>query len=248
MAGGEGVAEAIGAALGRAGDPERAQVEHRYLKSELDHIGVAVPVVRRLVRSIAKGEGVRGRADVVAVAEALWEVPVHEYRLAGVELLVAHAKDLGLEDLELVERLVREARTWALVDPLAIKVAGSIADRESEAAGPVLDRWAADPDFWVRRSALLALLDPLKRGQGDFDRFSAYADAMLDEREFFVRKAIGWVLRETSKGRPELVADWLEPRLGRASGVTFREAVKYLSTDQREALLRERAALATLPA
>lgn len=247
MAGGEGVAEAIGVALSRVGDPERARFERRYLKSALDHIGVAVPVVRKVVRSTAKAEGVLGHGDVVAVALDLWDVPVHEYRLAAVELLVAYEKDLSSADLILVERLLREARTWALVDPLAIKVAGAIVDREPEAVA-VLDRWAVDPDFWMRRSAILTLLDPLRRGRGDFDRFSGYADAMLDETEFFVRKAIGWVLRETSKGRPELVAGWVEPRLGRMSGVTFREAVKYLSTDQRESLLRERAALARLPA
>jgi len=171
MAEGEGVAEAIGVALGERGDAERAQSERRYLKSELDHIGVPVPVVRKVVRSVAKAEGVRGRADVVAVVLALWEAPVHECRLAGIELLVAHSKDLGASDLELVERLIREARTWALVDPLAVKVTGSVVDREPGAAA-ALDRWAVDPDFWVRRSALLALLDPLKRGQGDFVRFS----------------------------------------------------------------------------
>ena len=89
----------------------------------------------------------------------------------------------------------------------------------------------------MRRSALLALLLPLRRGDGDFERFSRYADAMLEEREFFIRKAIGWVLRDTSKRRPELVAAWLGPRAGRASGVTVREAVKYLAEPQREAIL-----------
>jgi DNA alkylation repair enzyme len=91
-----------------------------------------------------------------------------------------------------------------------------------------LDRWSADPDFWLRRSALLALLVPLRRGAGEFERFSRYADQMLDEREFFIRKAIGWVLRETGKRRPDLVAGWLAPRIGRVSGVTVREAVKPL--------------------
>ena len=67
-----------------------------------------------------------------------------------------------------------------------------------------------------------------------------YADAMLDEREFFIRKAIGWVLRETSKRRPREVYDWLLPRARRASGVTMREATKYLSPEQRDALLAAR--------
>src|SRR5262245_60285477 len=99
-----------------------------------------------------------------------------------------------------------------------------------------LDRWAADPDFWIRRSALLALLPALNRGDGDWERFARYADAMLEEKEFFIRKAIGWVLREVGKRRPELVYAWLAPRAGRASGVTMREAVRCLPAAQREAL------------
>ena len=55
---------------------------------------------------------------------------------------------------------------------------------------------------------------------------------MLGEREFFIRKAIGWVLREEGHRRPDVVAAWLLPRAGRASGVTITEAVKYLAPDQ----------------
>ena len=60
---------------------------------------------------------------------------------------------------------------------------------------------------------------------------------MLAEREFFIRKAIGWVLRETGKRQPDLVYEWLRPRCAMASGVTVREAVKYLSSTQRAELL-----------
>ncbi len=79
-----------------------------------------------------------------------------------------------------------------------------------------------------------------KDGEGDFARFSAYADQMLEEREFFVRKAIGWVLRDTARRRPDLVYRWLLPRARRASGVTVREAVKPLSEPQRAAILGAR--------
>lgn len=68
-----------------------------------------------------------------------------------------------------------------------------------------LGRLAGDDDTWVRRSALLALLLPLRRGDGDFDGIARYGEAMLEEREFFIRRAIGWVLRETGKRRPDLV-------------------------------------------
>ena len=79
-----------------------------------------------------------------------------------------------------------------------------------------LDRWATDPDFWIRRSSLLAELKPLRNGS-DLGPFLRRANQMLDE-EFFIRKAIGWVLREVGKRRPDEVIAWLAPRTGRASG------------------------------
>jgi 3-methyladenine DNA glycosylase AlkD len=75
---------------------------------------------------------------------------------------------------------------------------------------------------------MLALLVPLRRDLDQWARFCRYADQMLDEREFFIRKAIGWVLREVSKSHPEEVRAFVTPRLERMSGVTRREALKYL--------------------
>lgn len=226
---------ALDAALRAAGDPVRAEQERRYLKSKREHAGTGVPAVRRIVRDVGRLE----HHALVEVVEGLWAEPLHEHRVAAVELLTSNLQVLGPADIALVERLIRESGTWALVDGLATNVVGPLVERHPELTA-MLDRWADDADFWIRRSALLALLRPLRGGAGDFARFARYADAMLDEREFFVRKAIGWVLRDTARKRPELVFDWLLPRAGRASGVTLREAVKYLTEDQRAAVLAAR--------
>ena len=192
---------------------------------------------------------------LTAAASALWASNLFESRLAAEIMLERKASLLEAGDIVLIEHLLRrsavrgpesadraagagkQSGTWALVDGLACNVAGELAERYPAEIAPVLDRWAKDPDFWIRRSALLALLRPLRRGQGDFDRFATYADAMLEEKEFFIRKAIGWVLRETAKRRPELVASWLAPRVHRASGVTVREAGKPLPPPVRDQLL-----------
>lgn len=222
------VAGEVVARLGGLADPERAAGEARYLKSRRAYLGVRVPDVRRVVRSVTRDRGIRTREDVLAVATALWAGgEVHERCLAGVEVLVAHAGVLVAADLDTVESLLRGAGTWALVDPLAEKAAGEVVGRDPVAAD-VLDRWAGDSDFWLRRSALLALLGPLKAGGGDWDRFTRYADGMLDDSGFFVRKAIGWVLRETGKRRPELVSAWLAEGGDRVPGLVRREATKYL--------------------
>jgi 3-methyladenine DNA glycosylase AlkD len=220
--------------LRSAGTAERAESEKRYLKSDLEFLGATVWQIRREVNAFAKQHPDVSHDELVALAEELWAKPVHERRAAAVILLEAYAELVDRGDLALLEQLVRESKTWAYVDGLAGDVLGELLLRDSRAASR-LDRWARDSDFWVRRAALLAQLKPLSRG-ADFGRFGGYADAMLDEKEFFIRKAIGWVLRETGKTRPDEVFDWLAPRTHRASGVTIREAVKYLSPEQAKAL------------
>jgi 3-methyladenine DNA glycosylase AlkD len=229
-------AEEIEARLRAVGTPERAANEKRYLKSELDFLGATMPQVRAAVKDVARSRPELTHDELVTIALALWTKPIHERRMASVLLLARFETLLERGDLALVETLLRQSRTWALVDGVATDVVGRLLARDPDGVTPALDRWAADPDFWVRRASLLAELRPIRDG-GPLDRFVARAEPMLEEREFFIRKAIGWVLREAGKRRPDEVAAWLAPRTGRASGVTMREAVRYLPDEVSATLL-----------
>jgi 3-methyladenine DNA glycosylase AlkD len=222
-------ADALEAELRAQGDPARAAGEKRYLKSRLQFHGVTLPQLERTVRAFTVAQPIADREALTALVVALWDRPVHERRMAAVVLLERHRPLLTPDDMPLLERLIRESQTWAYVDALATNVVGPLC-AGAAGAGEVLDRWAGDPDFWVRRAALLSQLRPVRDG-APLDRFLRYADTMLDEKEFFIRKAIGWVLREAGKTRPGEVAAWLADRVDRVSGVTLREAVKYLSQE-----------------
>jgi 3-methyladenine DNA glycosylase AlkD len=221
--------------LAAIGSPHRAEGEKRYLKSDLEHLGTTVGQLRSVVRGLVRAHPEMTHAQLTALVRTLWERPVFECRLAAVMLLQASPELVRPTDLPLIQTLVRGSHTWALVDPLAVGVLGTLLVKHPAAARKI-DAWSRHADFWVRRAALLSQMAPMKHG-APFDRFAGYADAMLDEREFFIRKAIGWVLRETSKRNPGLVYRWLAPRIERASGVTVREAVKYLEPAQRDALM-----------
>lgn len=264
------LAEVIDAELRLGGTAVRAKKEREYLKSDLFHYGVGVPGTRAVVCDALRSadlehDAIIGLAEllwdsVVTIDPSGLEatsgldeagrnssapeshsnmVPVYELRSAATMVLIQTRHHLGAGDSDFFERLLRQAHTWALVDPLAGDAIGPLAENDAEFA-PVLERWAIDEDFWIRRSALLAHLRPLREGRGDFDRFARFADAMLEEKEFFIRKAIGWVLRDTARTRPEMVFDWMLPRAHRASGVTMREVIKRLSPEQREELLARR--------
>jgi 3-methyladenine DNA glycosylase AlkD len=228
--------ESLDAGLRAAGSSERAHGAKQYLKSSFDFLGVTTPELRRQVGAWLGEHPNLTRDELVRFARALFRRRIHELKAAAIVLLESRQELLEPEDLALLEEMLRRSYTWAYVDALAIHVVGPLVERHSGLAAR-LDRWAKDPDFWIRRSALLALLLPLRRGGGDWQRITRYADAMLEEREFFIRKAIGWVLRERGKVDPEAVASFVAKRIGRVSGVTLREAVKYLGAGRRQALL-----------
>lgn len=220
-------------------DPVRAENERRYLKSDFAHIGVPVPAVRKVAVSAVKAEPTRD--ELLALAGALWDVteegrPVHEARMAAIEVLVKRAASLRPEDVDIAERFVRDSASWVYVDGLAEKVVGRLVVRHPE-LGAVLDVWVGDPYMWIRRTAVLALLAGIRVGKPDLDRIDRFGDALIGEREFFIRKALGWVLRELSKKDPRWVTEWVAARTGVISGVTLREAVRRLPEEDASRLL-----------
>lgn len=226
----------IVARLQQHSNRERAAGAKRYLKSDLEFYGVAVPDLRREVRSWSKEHPDLDRNDLSGLCRALWLRRVHDLQVFAIELLRARQDCLESADLALMEWMLDRSDSWAYVDAIAVHLAGPLVER-FPGLSKELDHWARAESFWLRRSALLALLLPLRRGSGDWHRFERYADDMLEESEFFIRKAIGWVLREVSKKDPETVSRFVESRVDRISGVTIREAVKYLPVEDRERLL-----------
>lgn len=234
------VAAAVAAELRTLADPVRAARERRYLKSDLVHLGVPMPALRKVaVRAVRAARP--GHDDTLALAHALWTAtedgtPIHETRTAAIEVLASGGRLLRPADLPFVERLIRESHTWAYVDALATRVIGDLVVRHPELAVE-LDRFVRDENFWIRRTAVLALLAGIRAGARDLARVSEYGDRLIAEREFFIRKAVGWVLRELSKKEPEWVGAWVAARVDVISGVTIREAVRHLPSSDREKLM-----------
>jgi 3-methyladenine DNA glycosylase AlkD len=218
-------ADSLRARFLELGTPERAAGEKAYLKSSLEHLGVRVPDVRREVKTVLRAGLTHDQ--LFALADDLWSRPVHEHRVAAVELLHGAPTLVTAADLPWIELRLRDCHTWALVDPLAGWVVASLAVREPHAVLPVLDRWVIDDDFWIRRSAVLSLRALLARGL-EVDRCFEYADRLLPERGFFIRKVLGWVLRELAATHPNDVSAWLRAHMADMNLVTLREPLRRL--------------------
>jgi 3-methyladenine DNA glycosylase AlkD len=233
-------AAAIEVQLSRLGTARRAEGSKAYLKSDLRFLGNDLPTMRVEARTWRQAHADWDLDDLMQFTEALWHRKVFELRIFALVLLVKEATQFEPRHLDRLEGLLRDSHTWALVDEIAPRIVGPLLERHPREAGRVLDRWARDRDFWIRRAALLALLPPMRRGEGDWKRFERYADPLLEDREFFIRKAIGWILREAAKKAPERVVAFVEPRATRLSGVTWREATRKLPARAQQRLRASR--------
>jgi 3-methyladenine DNA glycosylase AlkD len=221
--------------LRAAGSEERAIGAKAYLKNDLEFYGVPSKRLRAAVRDLLTDNPDLEKTDLRELVATLWQDPVFDMRGAAIAVLERRQRELDASDLVLVESLLRSSYTWALVDWISTKVVAPVVSRQPVAKDR-LRRWSGDDDFWVRRAAMLSLLPDLRAGGGDFDLFASFAVPMLEEKEFFIRKAIGWVLRDTSRKRPELVTGFVRDHRSRMSPLTYREATRNLPPELREAL------------
>ena len=216
------------------GTPSRAAQDKAYLKSDQRFYGATVPEIRRAGADFRRQHPELTRSALRAIVTDLYASDWYEERSVAIALLGQYQQLLRESDLPWLAGLARKSNTWAHVDWLAADIIGGVIERYPKGRSR-LPRWAADETFWVRRTALLAQLRALSQGAGDFRLFARLAAGMLDEKEFFIRKAIGWVLREVSKKRPELAFGFLRDHR-EVSGLTLSEGAKYLPAGMRTKL------------
>ena len=209
------------------GDPERAVQEKRYLKSPFSFYGVAVPQIRAIARQLRRERKHISKEALWSLCWALWQGGCHEERALAMLLLAEYRSLLDHTDMPSLEKMLRESVNWDQVDEISVHLVGSILQKDSRVL-EYLKAWSVDNSFWMRRIALLSQLLLFRAGTGDRELFYSFARDMMEEREFFIRKAIGWVLRELARVEPEEVFRFVVENRARMSGVTFREATRRL--------------------
>lgn len=220
--------EALGQ-LRAAGDPVRAAGSAAYHKAARDYLGVTVPVITDMAKGWRAGLDV---AERVALADGLWRTNIHEARIAAAKLLT----QARIADDEAVWRLiaswVSQFDAWAIADHVC-----DAGGRRLLAEASRLDEvevWTRDPNFWVRRAALVITLPWTKQNfpkPADLAiraRVLGWAAGMVDDREWFIQKAIAWWLRDLSKHDPDRVRAFLAEHGHRLKSFARKEAGKYL--------------------
>lgn len=219
----------VRATLAAAGDPQRALGQQRYLKSALPFHGVPVPRVRALTRPLLRVHPPVDARGWEATIRELWDGATHreEWYAALVVCRSPAAADWQTPDrLDLYRHLITTGAWWDVVDEIAVHLVGGVLQRDRTPVTAVLHRWAISPDLWLRRTAVLCQLR--HRGQTDTTLLRSAIEANVDDDSFWLRKAIGWALRQHALVDPGWVRAEVDRLQGRLSGLSQREALRHL--------------------
>jgi 3-methyladenine DNA glycosylase AlkD len=225
----------ISSELAARADPARAEPMARYMRDQFAFLGVMSAGQKDAWRAAMAGVPRRlPEPVVVSAALALWNRAEREHQYLACTLVNRHAESshggASAAFLDTLEALITTKPWWDTVDLLATRGVGAVVRRYPELR-PVMDRWLAGDDLWLARSALLHM----NRWKADADRdwlFGACL-ARADETDFFVRKAIGWALREHSKVDERAVVAFVAAHESELSGLSRREALMWLERRRR---------------
>ena len=216
--------------MAAAADPDRAPAMQAYMKSSMPYHGLTLPQVREICKRVFSAAPPAGCTAWRTAVLELWRgARFREERYAAVFLLSAerYADCLTLKAMPMLEEMIVTGAWWDHVDELS-QVVGTLLRAHPKEMRPLMRAWSRDPDMWKRRTSIICQL----RFKQDTDLGLLYSniEANLHDREFFIRKAIGWALRQHAWTDPDEVARYVRAHEAQMSGLSRREALKNLES------------------
>jgi 3-methyladenine DNA glycosylase AlkD len=225
--------------LARVADPAKAPAMQAYMKSAMPYLGVTAPQLRQVCRAVFAARPLANFDEWHDSALALWrEARYREERYAAIGLTGdrRYRSYQRLDALPLYEEMIVTGAWWDYVDDLASHRIGPLLALHPDPLRATMLAWSRDANLWKRRTAILSQLS-FKTSTDEELLFACIAPNM-GEKDFFIRKAIGWALREYSKTQPDTVRRYVREHETELSPLSRREALKYMEIQAREAANR----------
>jgi 3-methyladenine DNA glycosylase AlkD len=220
----------IRAALAAVADPEKAAPMQAYMKSTMPSLGVQKPARVAALRPVLRRHRLQGRAAWEDTIRLLWDdASFREERYAATDLARYRSYDAWATDvgsLQLYDHLIVSGASWDHVDEVAIRLVGPLLRAHPGHVAPEIRRWTRDHDRWRRRASIICQI-----GSRDATDTALLAECILanvDDPDFFLRKGIGWALREHAKTDPDWVRVFTTSYRARLSPLSLREATRTL--------------------
>jgi 3-methyladenine DNA glycosylase AlkD len=207
-----------------ASDPENAVFQKAYLKDQFEFFGIKTEQRRIITKSHFQQHPIHDYKDLEEIVTELWRLPQREYQHAGQELLY-YCKNIWTADtIRLIEYCITHQSWWDTVDYLSTYGAGHWLTKHAANTGKISRAWNRSDNMWLNRCSLLFQLK--YKDNTDTGLLANYIINLSGSKEFFIRKAIGWALREYSKTDPAWVGNFIQHH--KLAPLSVREGSKYI--------------------
>ena len=218
--------------LREVADPPKAAGMQRYMKSEMPYLGVQAPAMKKACRGVWTAHPVHSQQEWIEAMLTLWrEAEYREERYAAINLASdkRYSEYITLEALPCFEEMVVDGAWWDYVDAIASRMINVLLSRHPSEMGILMRDWAGCADIWKRRTSIICQLKSKKAT--DVELLYDCIEPSIESSEFFLRKGIGWALREYAKTDPASVIAYVTFNADRLSRLSKREAVRNFIKD-----------------
>lgn len=207
-------------------DAKKAIEMANYMKTSMPFYGVQKPDRVPIMREIKKNHAPQTKSQYEELILRLWKQKHREEKYLSIDYAIQFIEFADTSSIPLFEKMIRDGAWWDFIDPISTQIIGQLFLDDRKSVSKIMNRWIEDKDFWVRRSAILSQLK--HKDKTDRKMLFEFCRLQMYEQEFFIRKAIGWALREYSYTEPQVVKEFLLNNQDKLSNLSFREGAKRL--------------------
>ncbi|WP_282053639.1 DNA alkylation repair protein [Maribacter luteus] len=205
-------------------NPQIAEGQKAYMRNQFEFYGITSPKRREIQRPFLVKSFLPSKEKLHELVKTLWQKPQREYQFFAQELVFKYTKQFSISDISILEYMVTHKSWWDTVDYIAVKLIGPYFERYPEQLDTHLEKWLASDNIWLQRCCLLYQLK--RKDNIDITRLNMIIQRLLGSKEFFINKAIGWVLREYSRTNPEWVKEFVSRN--ELANLSRREALRLM--------------------
>lgn len=204
---------------------DKAKAMGDYMKNHVSFYGIQKPARAELMKSLYLNQGIPGSKSFREVASLLWDKDFRELHYLAMDVLFRNKKNFFEDDIFLLEEMMRVHAWWDTVDYLSPTLAFHLFRKFPQLKMTTLRKWNTDSSFWLRRASIIAQLK--EKESTDIELQFSLITPLAQENEFFIRKAIGWSLRELSKYYPNEVVSFTNHL--QLSALSKKEALRLIN-------------------
>ena len=205
-------------------NPKIALEQKAYMRNQFEYYGIKAPDRREIQKAFFLKEHLPTKMEIEPLLKVLWLLPQRDYQYFSQELFHKYVRQFDIEDIDLIEFMIKHKSWWDTIDFIATKLLGEYFKMYPAQRNIIVGKWLVSNNIWLQRSCLLFQL----KYKNDLDTvfLSDVIKSLLGSNEFFINKAIGWVLREYSKTNRGWVVDFVATT--KLNPLSRREALRLL--------------------